>query len=202
MKSFAIALALLIGNVFAVEIPMINKAQLKVGNYWVWDIGNDQGLFSREKYTVVAVSADKVTFEMSTAYGAQQEFHLHHQFRVDLADCARAYSMRNIVRRFSVDLTRFENNEWGPTYKMHSRAFEEKFNCNARFYEKHPRFRTEYKTIGAREAFKQRNTADLKDQLNGWYVLEGELSGIMIEKTFNEGTESEFLSVLSEWNLN
>lgn len=201
MHKLIIFLALTIGLAQAQNIPHISRAQFKVGNYWVWDIGNDQGLFSREKYTVVLVRGSRVTIEMSTAYEARDSFHLHHRFIVNLKDCKRAYPGPFSRKPFTIDLTRFENGMWGPTYKMHSRAFEEKFNCNAHHYENHSLYQTKFRHTANWEVFKQANLKDASDQLNGWYILSGKLAGVLAEKTFNEGSESEFLSELSEWSM-
>lgn len=190
-----------IGVTQAQSLPMVKKAQFKVGNFWVWDIGNEQGLFSREKYTVVAHRGSRLTIEMSTAYSAVDSFHLHHRFSVDLKKCEGAYPTPMSRRTFTIDLARFENGTWAAPYQMHSRAFEEKFNCNAHFYDSHPRYRTDIRRDEALEIFKQVNLIDPSDQINGWYALEGPLAGIMVEKTFNEGSESEFLSRLSEWRV-
>lgn len=197
----ALALLLSLSVAHGADVPLIQDSQFKVGNFWVWKIGNKEGIFSREKYTVTMKRGDLVEFEMSTAYGSQSLFHLHHRFTVKLKDCFLSYPNENIHRDFTIKLTRFEHGQWGQTYQMHARAFEEKFNCNGHDYQSHSRFQTQYRQFPNVLGFKQVNLKDPLDQLNGWYAMSGELAGVMIEKTFNEGTESEFLSVLSEWRV-
>lgn len=205
----SLVFASFIFTTFASEsVPMVKLTQLEVGNFWVWDISNKEGIHSREKYTVILKDQYKVTIEMSTAYSATDSFHVHHRFEVDFRACERAHQNPRVKIEFNVKLSRFVNNEWERPISMHGRVFEEKFNCNGHVHTKNWRYRTDFKELTAldgisRNVFKQTHKLDHSDQLNGWYSAEeGQLSGILLEKTFASGDESSYVSRLSQWEVN
>lgn len=209
IRAFALVSLLLLSlSLTARErVPTVKHAQFEVGNFWIWDISGKETLHSKEKYTVVSKVGDLVLIEMSTAYHATDKFHLHHRFEVNLRSCERAHQDARVKVEFNIKLARNIEGKWERPITMHARAFEEKFNCNGHVHLKNWRYRTEFKDVtGAdqvtRPAFKQEHKLDQADQLNGWYGLEeGNLAGVLLEKTFNEGTENEFISKLSSWEM-
>lgn len=188
---------------FEPDLPIGSQIDFQLNDSWSWayrKIDSDE-IYSTERYTVTEVSTVQlkkyVTFHMETSYNGGP-FKLHHKFKVEISQCRRAHIYKNNKFNFLIRLFPYRNGKFEKPIFSKALAFEEKFNCNGNIYQDHFKYRTEFKTVIAQdgksyETFRQHNILKPKTQINGYYDL---TSGILIQKTFNEGSPEAYVSEL------
>lgn len=207
MKTLLLALTLFLGfPSFAQTLPNVQSAQLKVGNFWVWDYfenGDRNQFYSSEKYTVIDVVEDRITFEITTKYPGKTVYTPSARFTARLSDCSRSFSGGR-HRLFTIDMYSFSNGKWTTEpYQMRATAFEEKFNCNPIEYKpNHPLFETVYDVVttkwGVSSLFQQRPKVP-NQILSYYFVNHPQMAGIAYKKEFNANSPYEFEMELTDF---
>ncbi|PIS12005.1 MAG: hypothetical protein COT73_00845 [Bdellovibrio sp. CG10_big_fil_rev_8_21_14_0_10_47_8] len=191
------------------EVPIVSLNQFKVGNFWQWtyyEKGDASKIYSTERYQVVAAKGNQLTFEIWTKVHGRSEFTPSARFEMDYHRCYQAY--RSIYKQ-SIPLIMYgyENGKWSDSgFAVGSVAFEEKFNCNYRFYTKITQhYLTKFDQVkspwGELSLFQQWPRASAS-QLKSFYVLTaGPLQGISYRKTFNPQSPDFFEAILTDWKM-
>lgn len=207
MKSLLLAFILFISApVIAQNLPIVQAEQFRVGNYWVWDYyenGDRSKFYSSEKYTVIDVVKDRITFEITTMYAGKSEYIPSAGFSAKLSDCSNSFTGGR-HHFFTIDMYSYTNGQWtNEPYQMRSTAFEEKFNCNPFEYKwNHPLFETIYDVAvtkwGALPVFQQKPR--VANQILSYYFVDHpRMAGVAYKKDFNAESPYEFEMVLADY---
>lgn len=207
MKILIIALGIFMAlPAFAQRLPIVQAEQFKLGNFWVWDYfenGDRNRFYSSEKYTVIGVLQDQITFEITTKYAGKTKYTPSARFTARLNDCTQSFSGGR-HRIFTIDMYSYSNGKWTTEpYQMRATAFEEKFNCNPIEYKaNHPLYETIYDVAttkwGPSALFQQK--PKVPNQILSYYFINRPLmAGIAFKKDFNANSPYEFEMELSDF---
>lgn len=179
-------------------LPTVTVDDFTVGRQWTWDYFETTGtekLYSTERYTVLARRGSEVLIELSSDYNGSQNLKPSHRLRVDVDHCLRAY--RNPVQKspwrfkmYYLSTTTNGRGVWTEVDALNTLAFEEKFNCNPRDYQKPSApYLTVYGEDRGRTVFMQKLWRRIAAS---WFYLDGPERGVAARKDFPTGVSETY----------